>query len=96
MRIHPLCLAEQLDDLSPDDAPKARPAVAGGSDHRPSDDGERSPAEVIRFPIERVRGGRYGHAQGESHSPAPHGEPLWPTWMARVLDRDARTLDVSA
>lgn len=94
--VHPMVPAELLRDEA-DEAPVPRPALAGGSDRRPPGNGQ-PPAQVIRFPVERVRRGdtpedssgdidsrRKAPAQERSGLDATTADSLWPAWMRRTL-----------
>lgn len=75
--VHSLLLSELLNEEG-GEVPQIRPALAGGSDHRPPDDHPR-PAQVIRFPIERTR--------PSAPRPERDSDALWPAWMSRILSR---------
>lgn len=81
-----------------------RLALAGGSD-RPPPGQDESPAEVIRFPLERVRPAKDERQEpatdGDDDSPAEaepaEAEPaetgaLWAAWLTSVLSSGSTSL----
>lgn len=93
--VHPLVLAELLNEVD-EPPPPPRPAL-GGSDRRPPEDSNPC-AQVIRFPIERVRRRDVvKDSPGEIDSPpnppaeerseadAAKSDSLWPAWMLKTL-----------
>lgn len=82
-----------------DHGTRPRLALAGGSD-RPPPGQDESPAEVIRFPLERVRPAKDERQEpatdGDDDSPA-EAEPaetgaLWAAWLTGVLSSGSTSL----
>lgn len=85
-----LSLAELFSDAHEDGAPAIRVAMAGGSDDQPPGDDDRGPAEILQFPVERVRrvsGAVPPPPMPSGASPSDESGTLWPAWMTRVLAR---------